>query len=471
MEELIDWLNDFISKFREEYQKLSTKEQSAISNLNNFFPPCQIEAIWVIKPEFQIFIITNFQDKNDLEITIHGPIEDVYEGLDILEQILKDPKWNRELSKEEPRLFLDEKRIFRTILEGFFVNTINNIKKSKFSESSEPSISKSYLTKESSGWIIRGNILRKKPIELVNEIIKEAKETSKIDFRPETHPLPGITGHGTYFYPPIWIGEIPKPTLHERFTGIPMMIFSEKILGIEYKKYKIVIEKDGFIAIGIEDKVKAIETLNEIMATALLFNIPAFAIREHELGKAQIDPENMRIISCGWYLDTMRGKLSEKRWKELSEFEIKTTRINVSEDEIIHVIKEAERITSNPEIREYLTFLLEAYAHLKGHEYTQSFIMSWIIIEKYLFKFWHQFLEEYGIKGDRKDKLKNPVIWSIDYVLEILNFTNKLNKENYKILTHLKSRRNNLIHKGKRINEQDAKKCLEIVTSIIKHMI
>jgi len=84
-------------------------------------------------------------------------------------------------------------------------------------------------------------------------------------------------------------------------------------------------------------------------------------------------------------------------------------RREVKKEKIISLIREAERITQNPELSDSLIFLLDAYTCLQSSEYIQSFILSWIIIERHIYWLWKNFLKEKQITGNRKKQIDKSI--------------------------------------------------------------
>ena len=93
--------------------------------------------------------------------------------------------------------------------------------------------------------------------------------------------------------------------------------------------------------------------------------------------------------------------------------------------------------------------------------------MSWLIIERYLSLMWEREVIN-KVKGNkRKKKLNDSARWSADYIIEILNLLNKVSDENYKKLTMLRKKRNNIIHKGEDCSISETKECLNLARLIL----
>jgi len=154
-----------------------------------------------------------------------------------------------------------------------------------------------HVTKAASAWFVWGNICLKKPEEIINDIvIKGIAKALKPIPKPDTVkkvPKPDIKAYGTYFYPPIWIGEIPKRSFKEkaqRQFPKPREHFTAK-----YRGFQTIIQQDGLITIVNESKIEILDMLNEIMGVALILGLPCYTIREQEVGEVKIDSETLAI--------------------------------------------------------------------------------------------------------------------------------------------------------------------------------
>ncbi len=475
-----DWMKNLILSFRQEYQKLSESEKNKVSNLDNLIPPLQVEIISIknqqLGLENHLFIFTHFEDKEDLKITVHD--FEFQEAIEKLPGILKDKKWDRKLPVDSKWLAVDKtKKTYAGIIEHYLVNLPTNFKEDIINHvlhkprKNIAKISlKTYLEKDAFIWQAVGNIKQLDFKEITGKIIEETKKTKT---KPKPHPvlLPQVArikGFGTYFYPPIWIGEKPQPSFKEKVFDQKLKSFSKKSFDAEYKGHKIVLNEDGFIAIGIENKKKALRMLNEIMGTALLLNVSSYAIRESELGEVGIDSVKLQIANMTISIDVSpRTSLSVAELIPLTNSRLFTRKAQeLSKERLIRIITQAELLTKNEMRADFLTYLVESYTYLQASEANQSFIMSWLIVEQYLSFRWKNFLQKKKIVGKkRKDKLED---WTVGLFLEALNFAKEITNKQYKSLIEMKRKRDKFVHKGQPILEEDAIKCFKLCVSIVQ---
>jgi hypothetical protein len=473
-----EWLERLFSAFRQQHASLSQVEQSKISNLDDLSSPCQIEVLWISKPEwnldYQILVFTHFSDVADQDITIYGPVHPP-EALDAMENIISQSKWQRMIDLKASFYFVATgDRRYAAILEVPFAHALRSIEghtvRALYSREEKPIQigEKSAISRDSFYWLVSGDIRNLDVDKIVKEIAKDTKVRAAAKPQPPKPKPARINGFATYFYPPIWIGELPPQTLRERLTGAKLasLMFPQKVLDAEHKNAKVVVNQGGLIAIGIEDRAKALDALNEIMAATLLSGVHSFAVRESELGKAEIDPQNLTIAGHNMPLISMRTKL-EQQHVGLSPDLIPFERQVLSTDDIKKILRLAEELTVDPASSTVLLMLLEGYTHFHNAEYTQSFLMTWVVIEKWLDTLWEDLMKEKGIAGKRKQKLVESMLWTADTILETLNLVGKLSNDPYKQVAKLKKRRNTILHNGIRATKEEAEACINLASRLL----
>jgi len=464
VKDITDWFGNFIKEFRRQSEKLSEKERSRISNLDDFFSPCQVLLLWFKDANFQYLICTHDDNRKDLEIEVEGPIPS-YGAIGRLDTILRDPKWNRKLTEKEKKQVFPEMTVISEMLEGLFLNIIQELRNRPLRKPPTTSfVGRKYiLISRDFVWHISGNIAEIDKAKMVTKILDQAKKEAKIKPAAPPHPKPLINSSVTYFYPPIWVGKVSKKTFKEKARGA--YILPTKALDLEYKGRIMIINQDGLIVIGEENVHKATRMLNEIMATSLLLGLEANAVRELEVGNAKIDSSSLTIASWGTRAYTLRTQLAYIFLPQQLRLEDRT---NVRSEDINKIIQQAERISQDPDISDFLTFFLQAHTHLKNSEYSQSFIMSWVIIERQMLWLWKKFLKEEQMPKKRRDKLTNLAYRTIDFVIEGLNIGGRLSKKEYEDLIVLKNKRNDIIHQGESTTLEEAEKCFQMAKSIVK---
>ncbi len=466
------WMREFVETVRSGYGSMIEEERRFISNLDDFSKPCQIDVFWFQPPDAQYVIVTHFADRPDLEINVNGPIP-AYEAVSRLESILEESRWSRPLpSGDSGFLLRGESGTFRDIVDSCFIHILRDLPRVLFRKPTEKAWfgQESMLATGAFIWYPAGDMLRQSPSEYAQEIVNRAKLQAKApiitrDATSPSKPSPAIQGHGSFIFPPVWIGDEPKPTFRERAVG-GWLRFPPRVFEGNYRGRLVLANDDGFVAIGESDRAKATMLLNEIMAVRLLDGRPTFSFREQEVEPATIDPVAKQISSYGVPSLSLRASLMEERWSP-PRFPIYGKRDVLSVDQFRTWIIRADRIAQDPELADLLSFLLEAYTHFEDSRYMESFVLSWVVVEKHLYAFWKRFLKEEMLPRLRRDKLANPGNWTIDFVIESLSLLKKITPDEYSKLISMKGLRNDIIHEGERVSKEQAEQVLDAATQVV----
>lgn len=456
------WLRTLAELFRQGWGEMSEEERRFVGSLDDFSAPCQVDAIRFGPPDTQYLVVTHFDDRPDLEIRVNGPFP-THMAVERLERILEESRWDRPISEEaaEASPFIISRNA-RDAVESFFMGIVNDIHGLPFrAPLDKPIIAvKTFLFPGIFGWYIRGDIRKLSPSEMASEILDDAKRqalASKDTPRPTppSEPRSRLRGHGGFVFPPVWIGEQPRPTFREKLGGWPM--FSKKAFDTTYKGRLLVVDEDGFMAIAESDRLGATDLLNEILVVRLLDGKPTSALGERQIADLTIDPQTKEIggrnvpwASSSAYL------MSEPSWR--STFFMLGREI-VPRDQFEKWVAQAEKIAEDPEAADVIRFLLEAYTHFENSRYTEAFVLSWVIIEKHLYTIWKNHLASRKFPEKRR---------SVDLVIEELGLAGELTMDNYRKLGQMKDLRNNIVHRGERVPRNEAERALETALAYVK---
>lgn len=491
------WLIDLITYFREKYNKLSKEQKKYISNLDNFEFPCQVDVLWVknkqLDSHYQVLIFTHFKEEPDLSFHIYETSEP-HRFSEIAEEMLQQPKWHKTLPRTESYRFMKELYNYQTYCDYllFLLSNQYMMMKQYFENislripiaSRVGSPSKIALFNEAgnSMWDVWGDITTVNPREIVDDIIKEAKlhphrheEGHKSLIKDKKPKSP--RGYGALLYPLIWIGKLPEQSTKDKIER--KFLQAETILNTQYQNSTIVLRQDGFLGIVLQDeadeskiRIKALESLNEIIATCVLLGIPLYTIREPDLSQITVDPNTYRIVSMSWYPSTY-GSPSQKQedmWGSILPSSLFFDRRLIPQKKLRNAISKAEEWTKDKIKRNTLMFLLEANTLFANSEYPQSFLSSWIIIENHIRKLWEKYLKSKDTDKKRVSKLISTHYWDIDHLLENLNLSGYLTDKEYDQLMKLKKARNDIVHSGYKASKKEAEECFQLAHKITKEL-
>lgn len=457
---LENWIKDFIIYFRQQSQK---KEFTS----KDFISPCQINVIWLQdkgEPEtdYQIFIFTQWEKILDLDFDLEGP-KNLSDTINILDSFIKKNKWTKTTLDDETAIG----DTYSEALEEAFLHIIQNFDQNPFYKNKIHNNIK--IAKDCFCWVFDGKIQEmdiKDIFEMVykDELVKDNEDSQKIVPISNQAPVT-IKGYATFFYPAIWIGDTPNPSFIERLIGSNLGSYVKNVYNTTYNGIPLIVQSDGFLAIGETNKEKALDLLNEIMATALFLKIPNIKIREFELINVEINHQTKDIGSWQGSTGFTRTSLLEERINGDPKW-YRGHKIFLKKSDIINVIEKSKEFNQDKEFKNFLGFFFEAFTHLFNTEYSQSFIMSWTIIEKYFYSIWKGMLIAKNKKMNKSRK-SNLLNWNLHHILEIINLYENLNDETYELLIKLKAKRNKIVHQGENCSEEDAEECFNLANILL----
>ncbi len=448
------WYENFIKLFRSEFSKLSSEEKKHISNRYNYNSPCQIEVFWLKQPELQLIVETHFKDRPDSQITINGPYDPrVFQ--DKVKTILNQPRWNVPMNENQSEF----PKYYSECLAGILHGLIEIAKNALFSDWEESNcMTLSFTSKTETFTYFQGNMSDCDYRVLIQQIINKTKqrlEDSKICPVPKEFP-PKIKypkGFATYIFPPMVIDKNSKRTVDEILDGIEFThIFpiDKKILDIIIDGVSVVLEKDGFLGVCIDNKTKSLKILNTLMMVFSLNGMESNIVKEHELSGIEYNPETHDILNRNYHYGPLRNQLFDGIPDKISGHKTKY----VDKENIVKIFEKTSIIFADKNLSEDLLLLLEAKTHMNNSEFFQAFFMGWKIIEKYLVQEWYK-------KHNDSNKKKPPIANAI-----IIDLKDEL-QEYFYDFKELRKIRNSSIHGIPKVTAQEAQKCVDVSKELI----
>jgi len=467
-EELRSWYISFIELFRTEYAKLSDNEKSHVPKTHNYNSKCQIEVFWLRQPNWQLIITSHFEDRLDMEITINGPYDSTVFQKNVTE-IISQPKWNRSLYTETKNLPAGTSRLYSEFLANWFHQFIVNAKNAMFTEwKITEGFTQSVIMPESIIEHFFGNKGDFDHVAWVKKIIHDAKsqaEQSKIPTKAE-ESAPQVTypkGFGAYFFPPIIIGKMLKPTLSDRIDGVKNIdfpTFDKKAFTVKFGQILIIVAKDGFIGVCINNKEKTIKVLNTIMAVCELEGTEATPVREHELSDIDYNPDTADITGFSYSNTTIRNELFHGAQKEKI---LEYGRKEIDEDYFKKIIDKAAEIFENEIKSERIRILLDALTFMKNSEFSQAFISGWKIIEQHISQKWKQEIQsDINTQNNSPDRIP-----TTENMINDLKSKDKITSSEYADYKFLKNIRNKDLHDGRKPAKVEAETCVNTAKKIV----
>ena len=453
------WYENFLKLFREESSKLSEEQRKHILCFNDYHSPCQIEVFWLKQPEWQLIVMTHFENRLDDEITINGPYDSRIFP-DEMKNILNLPRWNI-LVENENMHSSDSPEYYSHLLAKELHVFMKMAKNAMFSEwESVKGMNTSFTLNHHTITHFFGNMgdydyrtLISNMISKANEQIEASKKMPPVRRTPDSK-IKNPKGFAAYFFPPIIIGKNSKRTVNEILDGIKSTYispFDEKVFDITIDGVLVLLKKDGFVNTYTDNKTTSLQILNVLMMISILDGLDAHVVREHELCEMEYSPETNNEVSRSWDSDQLRNKMFNGVPDQILEYKTR----HVDEERMKKIFKKTSEMFLDKDLCDDLVILLDAMTHIKDSEFFQAFIMGWKIIEKYISQQWCK-------KQDGKNKKTKYV--AVDTMINDLK--DEL-QEYFSDFSKLRRLRNLSIHDKKIITHDEAQKCVKISKELV----
>ena len=474
---MTEWLQKFLSLYRAEAGELSGEEGVNISNLDDFSPPCQVHLFWFrAEPniDYSCLLQTKMKNSPDGLVEVVGPMHPS-EAIGVLSEVLNWDRWSEEVEDPGYFLFEGEDRSIRMAVANAMIQAKQRLDQhilrcayAKELFSGRP-MGKQIFPGDGFTWDIYGDLRDEDPSDIIDEIRQGVIRLGGSEPSPRTADRNLALAFGTYFYPQIWVGDLPEQTPHEILQGsLPAELLKRtKAVDTEYKGHKVVVNHDGYIAIVAGSKPEATVLLNEIMATAWLCGIDTTTIREAEVGRARINVDDSTVVSQGSQLVSLRTASAFGIPWSLNDSDVRF-RDQITESDLLQVISEAESLNSDKYTQNILSFLLEAHTHQVAQEFRQSLVMTWLVVESWVNKTWSETLDVQEVSGQRRERLSNNNSYTAAIKSDTLNLLGRIGDQQLAQLTSIRRLRNSVVHDGHVPNQQEAEEAMEFATEILQ---
>lgn len=461
-----------IDTFRLEFDKLSIHEKLHEQMINSLRNPCQILLIMSPETQTHLIIITHFDNMPDKMINVVALTNNAF--IDQLDEIEKNPIWyNAKENETNSEITLSSQfgnSVRSSLLSyGKLIRDVIN-----FGRISQNSMINGLhlINKKISIWNIVGDLNKIDFSTEAKKFINEYKqyyqqsEKEKMNVRPKqlTESIPNMTsGLGTYFYPPLLIGEF-NPSFKDQIEGKEHELMKEIILIHSFENLNLIITRGGLIGLDVSDQDMVEKILNMIMGTALLFGINLHAVKLSEIAKISIDKNSKKITGSSYSRSTLRMMMFSTMNRY--DFPELILRLQIKVDDLICIIEKTKELWNNTELLNSIKLLSTSFTHFENLEYSQSFIISWTIIEMFVHNLWNKKLQSSGVTRRIREDLDR---WDLYKVLEVLHLDKIILDDEYHDMKNLNSLRNDLIHFGHQVTQKQSEHCYQLAYNIVKN--
>lgn len=232
--------------------------------------------------------------------------------------------------------------------------------------------------------------------------------------------------YGSCFFPAIMIGKKLKKSFRMRVTGLGELgkaIFPKKVFDVSFDGIPVIAYSDGLIGVRADDKTQALKILNLIFSYASASGLESFPITESEIVRVGVFSKSLNIDFQTFWSEqekippwSPRANALDINRQQKAYYERKVE----PTAKIKELILDAAKLSSNKDFSEQLIFWNTGKSHHINREYAQSFILDWIVIEKYVYRILEDLRNQKIISNNKLDELKN---WDIYRILTLLSLS------------------------------------------------
>lgn len=454
-----------IDTFRSEFENLSPEEKKKEQMISSLKIPCQIHLISSPYNNIHLMFITHLEHLEDKKIILINLKIDSF--IKDLQEFASSSIWD--IDEEEIKEFTASsfKQSVENVIVGFGKRILRT---SNYSPESASIGSQALHNPKLAVWDLSGNLSE---IDFDNHTITTVRGYKEDYVRDKDVKTEQIresipdqnSGLGTFFYPPLLIGEF-NPTTEEKIQEKEYEMLGENVIRTNFNDIGLVVTKGGLIGIENKNLELSEKIFNTIMATAALFGIPLQALRSSEIADITFDIKTHKVQGSSYSLGSKRMEMFHHRNFRQSFYSDIRNHIDIEDMELI--IKNAESFINNDEKVYFLKLFLTAYTQLSNSDFSQSFVTAWTIIEKNLYDIWMKKLVSARVSKRIREDLDR---WDLYRVLEILHLDEIIQDDEYYELRTLQTLRNEVIHEGHDISNKMAEKCLSLAVQIVRKKI
>lgn len=481
-EDIINWFELLVKKFRKEKAKLDPELRDYISNLQDLSYPLQINGLWVRDDDQNdLFLLFFFHDldKDDYSITINGPFSINSDEEKIMNYFLQSEYLQQIHSGAKEKLcIVYEKLLIDNLKKIKTINQEGRIHSGIFNEN-----------KENFFWMIYGipenDYIDKLMDEMINGIAVNLSFIKNLPHQEDLLKAKGkrIPAIGGFLYPLIWVGDLPCLQEKERYKPPILQKFINPTIITKYKDRRLFITNDGFFALGYDENTSditkfptnkelhdSLKLLNGLLGVFLISGINVHSFDRQRLGSPLYFKKTLELIES-FPAKALSEEIHKKRLEPFIESELLKERQVIPTDRITNLIKEASYLTSENILGEIPSTLLQSYTHIYNLGYSQSFLLSWAIIEQYLGFLWEKNIKEREIRGERRKILLSNRDYPASVKSQILEMVGFLDLNELENVNKARKFRNAFIHNLKSISFVDAKFCFDLCQNFLKKWI
>lgn len=467
-------LKSHIADFRAAVAGLDDSVRGRLSNLEDFSAPCQIHLFWFRAGRdvnYSLLLRTALRDTDDGVVKVVGPVTPA-RAIDTLLDEIKSNVWDEQV--EDVRFFVRDpssRGLLTSGLASAFDKLDAYIVLRAYDDGAEAIRIPQRSISLGNGftWDVYGDPRDLDSKSLIESHLRRAQLADAAARKasgtvPSTEKsTPELPAFVTWFFPHMWIGELPALTAEEVLRRrVPLeLTFAPKAFDAEHSGKKVVVNRDGMIALESDSPRQALGSLNRIMGALVLSGLDARTVREGDLGQGTLEPDALTIKSWG---GPITPRSTQGSFLNASKFDVDMiglTRQQVTEDQLRSALSLAETLAADAYLDTVSSLFLEAHTHFRESAYRQCLLMAWMVIESWLANEWTAIVEKFKTSRQHKDLLTDGRTWTAAVKAETLRMLNVIDPSQLQAITVFRNQRNNVIHNSHDPNASEAETILE----------
>ena len=470
-------LKSHIAHFRAAVASLDDSVRGRLSNLEDFSAPCQIHFFWFRAGRdvnYSLLLRTALRDTDDGVVKVVGPVAPGRAVETLLDEI-KSNVWDEQV---EEGMFIDPS--LRGQLTSRLASARDNLDAyivlRAYDDGAEAIRIPQQMIFPGNGftWDVYGDPRDLDSKSLIESDLRRAqlaydaarKASGTVPSAEKSTPeLPAFV---TWFFPHMWIGDLPALTAEEVLRKrVPReLTFTPKAFDAEHRGKKVVVNRDGMIALEYDSPRQALGSLNRIMGALLLSGLDARTVREADLGQGKLEPDALTVRSWGGTITSRSPQWPSFNASRFDVDMIGLTRQQVTEDQLRSVLSLAETLAADAYLDTVSSLFLEAHTHFRESAYRQCLLMAWMVIESWLAREWTAVVEEFKTSASHRDRLTDSRTWTAAVKAETLRMLNVIDSSQLHAITAYRNKRNDVIHDSYDPNASEAETILEFAREL-----
>ncbi|MDG6997963.1 MAG: hypothetical protein JRN15_02490 [Nitrososphaerota archaeon] len=471
-----DWWLILTDAFRENARNVNEDQLRLVKSHWNYGYPFSVDHVWIRRPESHIAIISRFDKSRDKIVSVHGPLS-WGQLVPFLDRMSREQRWARKLSRDlgPPRPEWASDKLAGNLIHVLAM-ALNSIRGWAAADIEKPQfVLNCPVAKTCTIKVCIGDILAINPEEegswpVEDAVFRNSLASGKEKATPSVQGPSPIQAFSTVFYPAITVGSPPTyQDLKSLFSKQYLSAWNDVVLLTSFRDMKLAIRRNGYVTIATDERTIARQVCNLIFACAALEGSNTFSVREAELKAEEVNAETLEFVSSHGSPPALRNTiLYDSSYTEYGRVKSRQT---VGLATMSKIIARAENISGRDHLAAPIIRWLQAKTFFEETEYEQSFIMSWINIERDVLRTWSEKVPK-DIRKLLIEKRKGRGIEpAVSKMLIQLQDGRCLPPDRLDMLFSLNQDRNGFMHSGRKVPMSSAVAALDMSRLIITELI